>query len=106
MSFVISLPNVDGEWMRAAATARESLSEQMLRISICHPTHKALKPVDGVAKSESGMVSRETVNVNYISRNCCNREGCNMSTNFVLANLHRKRDKPESWSCFQGGELI
>lgn len=43
----------------------------------------------------------------YSPESSCSGEGCNVSTNFVLVNLYRKRDRPDSWrSCSQPGKLI
>lgn len=43
----------------------------------------------------------------YSPASSCSGEGCNVSMNFVLVNLYRKRDRPDAWrSCSQPGELI
>lgn len=86
---------------------RERLGKQMLRINTCYPTQKIPEPIDMLHKGESGMVGREAVHGSYISKNCYRHEGCNIATNFVLANLHKKGDKPEFRRlCFQVGELM
>ena len=46
------------------------------------------------------------MNVNSICRNCYNCEGCNMPTNFTLANSHRRDQLESRRDCFQVGGLI
>lgn len=51
--------------------------------------------------------SRARQRARYNPASSCSGEGCNVSMNFVLVNLYRKRDRPDSWrSCSQPGELI
>lgn len=51
--------------------------------------------------------SRARQRARYSPASSCSGEGCNVSMNFVLVNLYRKRDRPDPWrSCSQPGELI